>query len=227
MNNATVAEQLLLGVALACVFLASAVPKLRHPRGFILAVLEYRVLPERLAWLYGRLLPPLELGLALLLLSGTAVRLAAIILSMLLLSFLVAVSINLARGRTIDCHCFGRARRRPIGWPLLLQDGALLGASIVLAALAGAWISQEPWSVFRLLGLRQAAGPVALLVCAALTACTVLLAGPLSTGKSRAARAGAGGAKRGGGKGFANWRGNFGGRHSWDRAPSRLNGGSQ
>jgi hypothetical protein len=65
MNEATAAIQVLLGVVLACVFLASAVPKLRYPRGFILAVLEYRVLPERLAWLYGRLLPPLELGLSL------------------------------------------------------------------------------------------------------------------------------------------------------------------
>ena len=79
--------QVFLSMALALIFLASAVPKLLHPRGFILAVLEYRVLPPRLGRVYARLLPPLELLLALLLLSGTSVRLAAIGQSVLLLSF--------------------------------------------------------------------------------------------------------------------------------------------
>ena len=59
---------------LGIIFLTSAVPKLRHPKGFVLAVLEYRVLPPRLSWYYARLVPPLEFLLALLLLSGTAVR---------------------------------------------------------------------------------------------------------------------------------------------------------
>jgi uncharacterized membrane protein YphA (DoxX/SURF4 family) len=118
--------QVLLSVALALIFLASAVPKLRHPRGFILAVLEYRVLPTRLSWFYARLLPPLELLLGLLLLSGTAVRSTAIVLALLLLSFMIAMSINLARGRNLDCHCFGKALRRSIGWGLLLQDSVLL-----------------------------------------------------------------------------------------------------
>jgi hypothetical protein len=216
-----------LSVVLACIFLASAVPKLLHPRGFILAVLEYRVLPERLGWLYGRLLPPLELLLALLLLSGTAVRLAAIVGSLLLLSFLIAVSINLARGRTLDCHCFGRARKRPIGWGLLLQDGALLGASIALAVMDRAWIAPEPWSVFRLLGPRQAAGPVLLLSCAALTACAVALLGLAASGKGRFGSAGARGVKRGGGKRLVYGEGTHDGRPQWDRATSNLNGGSE
>src|SRR5215467_13653214 len=69
----------LLSTALGIVFLLAAVPQLRHPKGFILAVLEYRVLPVRLSWGYARLLPPLEFLLALLLLTGTAVRSAAAI----------------------------------------------------------------------------------------------------------------------------------------------------
>src|SRR5947209_4134985 len=113
--------EVILSAMLGIIFLTSAVPKLRHPKGFVLAVLEYRVLPPRLSWYYARLVPPLEFLLALLLLTGTAVRFAAAILSMLLLSFIAAVAINLARGRNLDCHCFGKPTTRPIGWRLLLH----------------------------------------------------------------------------------------------------------
>jgi hypothetical protein len=164
-----------LGLTLAAAFGVSAVPKLRHPRGFLLAVLLYRVLPPRLGTLYARILPPLELFVALLLLSGTAVRLAATIAAALLLSFMLAVGINIARGRDLDCHCFGHAINRRIGWPLMLQDGALLLASIAVAALSTAWISAEPWSVLRLWGLAAPRSPAALLGCAALSAGASLL----------------------------------------------------
>ncbi len=167
--------QVLLSIVLSIIFLASAVPKLHHPKGFVLAVLEYRILPPRLSWFYARLLPPLEFLLALLLLSGMAVRSAAAVMAVLLLSFIVAVGINLTRGRDLDCHCFGKAPRRPIGWRLLLQDGALLGAALALAALTREWLAPEPWSVLRLLGLVQARSFWPLLGCAAVTACSATL----------------------------------------------------
>lgn len=161
----------LLSTVLAIIFLMAAIPKLRHPKGFVLAVLEYRVLPLRLSWFYARLVPPLECLLALLLLTGTAVHSAAIIIVMLLLSFIVAVGINLARGRDLDCHCFGKATKRPIGWQLLLQDVALLGTAIALAAFTSEWVAPEPWSVFRFFGLVQVGSPGPLLGCVAATTC--------------------------------------------------------
>jgi len=33
-----------------------------------------------------------------------------------LLSFLIAVLINLGRGRQLDCHCFGSAKAERLGW---------------------------------------------------------------------------------------------------------------
>lgn len=177
--------EVLLSAVLGISFLAAAVPKLRHPKGFVLAVLEYRVLPPRLSWFYARLVPPVEFLLALLLFSGTAVRPAAAIMAMLLLSFIVAVGINLARGRKLDCHCFGKATRRPIGWRLLLQDAALLCAAIVLAAFTSEWMAPEPWSVFRLSSLVPAGSLVPLLGCAAVTACTAALLGSATYGRRR------------------------------------------
>jgi putative oxidoreductase len=180
-----VSIQVILSMGLAITFFASAIPKLLYPKSFILAVLEYRVLPTRLSWLYARLLPPLELLLALLLLSGTAVRSSAIVVALLLLSFMTAVSINLVRGRDLDCHCFGKTHRRSIGWGLLLQDGALLSAAIALAVITGTWIAPVPWSVFRLSGLVQAGSPVLLLGCAAVTVCAAMFLSRSTFGKGR------------------------------------------
>lgn len=175
--------EVLLSTVLAIIFLAAALPKLCHPRGFILAVLEYRVLPAPLSWFYARVIPPLEYLLALLLLSGTAVRSAAVVVSLLLLSFIAAVGINLARGRTLDCHCFGKATRRPIGWRLLFQDGVLLCAAIALATITREWVAPEPWSVFRLSGIVQAGSLGPLLGCAVVAACTVALLGRSTYGR--------------------------------------------
>ncbi len=135
------------------IFLASSVPKLRHPKGFLLTVLEYRILPSSLSMLYARLVPWLELLIALLLLSGTGVRSAATITVLLLLSFMIAVSINLARGRDLDCNCFGKGLRRSVGWGTLLQEGILASAAIALGTIAQTWAALEPWSIFRLVRL--------------------------------------------------------------------------
>ena len=182
--------EMLLSMVLGISFLVAAVPKLQHPKGFVLAVLEYRVLPPRLGWFYGRVVPPLEFLLALLLLSGTAVRPAAAAMVVLLLSFIAAVGVNLARGRHLDCHCFGKTNRRSIGWKLLLQDAALLGAAMTLVVVMRGWIAPEPWSVFRLSGLVQAGSLVPLLGCAAVTACTVALLGKATYGRRRYGSAG-------------------------------------
>ncbi len=144
-----------LSLIIGGVFLASAIPKLRHPRGFILSVLEYRVLPPFLGKLYGHVIPSLELFIALLLFVGSAVRSATAIAALLLLSFIIATGINMIRGRDLDCHCFGTTRQRSIGWGLLLQDMFLLGAVIALGIIAQAWVALEPWSIFRLLGLAE------------------------------------------------------------------------
>lgn len=166
----------LLSIILGCVFLASALPKLRRPRGFLLVVLEYRLLPPSLGRLYGWLLPPGEFLIALLLFTGTAIRTAGVLTALLLLSFIVAISVNLARGRRLDCHCFGNAMQRQIGWGLLLQDGVLLFSAITLIALARSWLNLESWSVLRLAGLPAGATSFVWLVgCLGITLCAAVV----------------------------------------------------
>ena len=62
----------------------------------------------------------------------------------LLLLFVAGISINLARGKKPECHCFGQLHSAPAGWRTLARNGAL-------AAIAG----------FVLWEGRESAGPSA------------------------------------------------------------------
>jgi hypothetical protein len=109
----------------------------------------------------------------------------------LLASFVVAVAINLARGRELDCGCFGRGKTRPIDHRLLLQNLALLAMGVLVAVRGHGWATPEPLSIFRLTGQEASFAP--LLGCVLLTVgATVLLPmwnghRPLAGGRWRAA----------------------------------------
>ncbi len=175
MAGVSMAIEISFSTALGLTFATSAIPKLRHPNGFTLTVLAYHVLPVRLGWLYAGVVPPLELFVAFLLLSGTAVRSASLVTAALLLSFIIAVAMNVARGRDLDCHCFGKRVRRTIGWGLVLQDSMLLGIAVILFTSTRAWGTSEAWSVFRLSGLVGAESLVPLSVCMGVTMGAVAL----------------------------------------------------
>lgn len=146
----------ILSLLLGGIFLVSALPKLCHPKGFILTVLEYRILPPYLSKFYGTILPPLELALALFAITGIMMRFVAIIMSLLLFSFIVAISVNIKRRRDLNCNCFGMLKKRPIGKTLLIQDGMLLAAAIFIG-VTHTWAQIEAWSALRLVGIQNGA----------------------------------------------------------------------
>src|SRR5581483_3846048 len=97
---------LLAKAALTLLFGAAAFHKLRDSREFVGVVAAYRLTSERLSTAIARLLPVLELAVAV----GiwiTAARVAAALLgAALLVIYAAAIGINLARGRRdIDCGC--------------------------------------------------------------------------------------------------------------------------
>ncbi len=123
-------------ITLSVTFLMSSIRKLRHPRAFVLDVLDYRILPPRLARVYGRLLPPTEFVCGVALVVGIWPPGTGALAGALLISFLVAVATNLARGRTMDCHCFG-SRSEPLGWTTVARLCVLLGCAIIAAGWRG------------------------------------------------------------------------------------------
>ena len=127
---------------LAFVFLSAALPKLVARADFQEAVANYALLPERFVAPVARLLPPLELVVAVALFAGLALRAVGLLVAALLLLFSTAVVVNLARGREIDCGCSHSVAPRRIGWRIVAADVALAAIAVLVAlrspAAAGA-----------------------------------------------------------------------------------------
>jgi hypothetical protein len=122
-----------LRLALGLVFAVAVVPKLRRPRLFAQRVVEYRVLPAPLARAFGLALLPLEAVLAIALLAGIGLPVALPVASLVLAAFLVAVGVNLGRGRKISCGCLGRDSEE-VSLRTAVRLSLLLAASLALNA---------------------------------------------------------------------------------------------
>jgi peroxiredoxin len=153
---------LVLRVLLACVFALAGVAKLADLPGSRVAAVGFGV-PERLAGVVGLGLPVCELAVAVLLLPAGSARFGALGALLLLLAFVVAISVALARGNRADCHCFGQLHSAPIGWRTLVRNGLLAAAAgFVLGegwhhagASAVGWIDglNAGWAVALVLGV--------------------------------------------------------------------------
>jgi uncharacterized membrane protein YphA (DoxX/SURF4 family) len=145
-------------LVLGCVFLISAAGKLRSSAALTDGIMDYRLLSQFQARLVARVLPPLELTAAALLLAGMLIAMAASVCLLLLIVFTAAVIVNLHRGRKFPCGCFG-ADHSDIGVATVIRNGllmALAGGLLVGNAPglgpAGAWQGwgdalNSPWSV--------------------------------------------------------------------------------
>lgn len=94
-------------VALGCVFVAAAWPKLLSPPAFAKNVWAYDLLPDTFVTLMAVFLPALEMVVGLALIVNFRPRAAAWISLGMLLQFTVALSINaFLRERPVNCSCF-------------------------------------------------------------------------------------------------------------------------
>jgi hypothetical protein len=97
---------------LAAVFVVAALAKVADRAGSRQALRQFGV-PDRLTAPLGVALPVAELALAIALLPRTSAWGGAIGALALLLLFSGAIGYSLVRGRTPDCHCFGRIGAGP------------------------------------------------------------------------------------------------------------------
>ena len=122
-------------LAVAGLFLAACVAKIRDPESFALAVHRYRILPEGLVNLMALLLPWIELT------SGAAVLAApvrwraagALIITGMLAVFTAAISLNLVRGIEASCGCFSTRADAAVSdaWNLV-RNGALIWLALAV-----------------------------------------------------------------------------------------------
>jgi hypothetical protein len=129
--------------ALALLFAAASVHKLRAPAFFRGTLADYRVMPAAAVPAVAWLVPAAEAAVA----CGLVVRRVPGLLgaAVLLATYGLAIGVNLARGRRdLDCGCAGPAARRPISGWLVARNVTLalvaLAAALPVEARALTWI---------------------------------------------------------------------------------------
>lgn len=127
---------LLARLALAAVFVVAGAAKLADLPGSRKAATGFGV-PERLAPAVGILLPITELAIGVALVPTVSARWGALAALALLVTFIAAIGLNLAKGRTPDCHCFGQLHSAPAGWSTIARNGGL--AAIAALILVAGW----------------------------------------------------------------------------------------
>lgn len=126
---------------LAILFIVAAWPKLMDPPGFAKALWAYDLFPAWSLMPLGLVLPWLELLCGILLALGVWTRAAATWTALLLLGFILALTINLARHHPVDCGCFSLSpggstteeRLKDMRISILRDLGMLILAALVLA----------------------------------------------------------------------------------------------
>jgi uncharacterized membrane protein YphA (DoxX/SURF4 family) len=95
---------------LGLLFITAAIPKIVGPYQFANAVRLYQLVPAWSIIPFATVVAGLELLCGLALCLGLKLRLAARVATGLILLFVVALAINLARGLPVDCGCFTASR---------------------------------------------------------------------------------------------------------------------
>jgi putative oxidoreductase len=93
-------------IGLGLLFIAAALPKIVDPPSFAHMIYNYRIVPGALINAMALVLPWAELLAGIALVLGIWPRSATALVGAMLAVFIVAISINLARGHAIDCGCF-------------------------------------------------------------------------------------------------------------------------
>lgn len=117
----------LLGVT----FIYASMHKIADPAAFAKIVYGYGLFPGQWINLIAIILPFVELFAGLALVFGLWRRAATMIIVGMLLSFILAISINLARGYEFDCGCFPKSTEGLFllsgsPWSTLIRDILLL-----------------------------------------------------------------------------------------------------
>ncbi|CAB4815409.1 MAG: hypothetical protein F2873_02420 [Actinobacteria bacterium] len=106
------------------VFVVSGGAKLADRDGTRRAVADFGVSPS-LVRPVSEVLPWMELGAAALVLVPATAWWGALVSLLLLASFTVAVSVNLGRGRTPECRCFGQLTSSTVGPATLIRNAVI------------------------------------------------------------------------------------------------------
>lgn len=133
----------------------AATGKLIHYAAFNEGLRRYQLLPDRSIPLAGAAVVTAEAATGLALVSGYRLDLAAPVSLVLFVTFLIAIAVNLIRGRELDCHCFEVLGTERIGAGSLVRVFVLVGFAALLVVNPPTTRGPIDWtlSVFAAVGI--------------------------------------------------------------------------
>jgi protein-disulfide isomerase len=134
-------------LVLAAVWAWVAVARIADPAASVDAVRAYQLLPDALERGIGYGLPFVALALAVLLLLGLAVRVAAAVSAVLFLLQLVGLIAAAARGLRIACGCLGSGGVLPTGQSTTYPRDIAIVAVLLVLAVGLAWWPQTRFAL--------------------------------------------------------------------------------
>jgi hypothetical protein len=106
-------------------------------REFVQVVRNYKLLPENISSIVARLIPAVEIIVAIGLLVNVMVFWLSFVAMSLFLMFGGAVAINLLRGHhDISCGCFGQKQNHRLSWSLVVRNAILAGLATIISGLS-------------------------------------------------------------------------------------------
>jgi len=118
-------------LAIGFVFLLSSEEKLRDSKGFADGLAAYRIVPASWTGFSSLLVIGLEGFLGVVHLTGHLLKIGLWVGLVLVVSFAVAVAVNLVRGRALPCYCFGSSESI-ISWATLGRLALLAFGEVLL-----------------------------------------------------------------------------------------------
>jgi len=115
------------------VFIYASLDKIAHPADFARIIHNYKLFPAFSIYLAAAVVPWVEMIAGVLLVIGVFPRAAAGVLSLLLVIFAAALTINLVRGLDFNCGCFSATaigKSDPMG--LIFRDLVLLIPGLII-----------------------------------------------------------------------------------------------
>lgn len=132
-------------LVLGATFIWSSIHKIQDPVSFALLVYDYEILPGALVNPFAYTLPWVELASGVLIILGLFTRVAASAQFLMLLSFILAIAVNLFRAKVLGCGCFSEEGGHPIGWDLVGRDFGLMLLCIQVFFYYQRKLALGPW----------------------------------------------------------------------------------
>lgn len=128
-------------LVLGFVFIFAAIFKVVDAQGFSQSIYNYKLMPDLTINALSIVIPWIELVAGLLLILGISVKENSLILSSLLLIFIIAISISLARGLNIECGCFGTVSGAKVGLLKIFENVGLFIVGLILIKFDSKFLS--------------------------------------------------------------------------------------